>query len=342
MNLLSLLETIVISFLLSYLLTPFVGKIALKLNYLDHPKSNKVHAHPVPLLGGVAIFLAFLITLLLKANTFYLPPIIMFSLGCFVLLLVGLIDDKMGMMPSFKLFGQLLAAILVVKGGIRVGFMGNYYLNVIFSYIWIIGITNSFNLLDNMNGLSSGIAGISAAFFGIIAYLNGQFSVSVVAFAMAGSSFGFLKHNFPKAKIFMGDSGSLVLGYTLSVLAIMSGWQYGKNITTILIPFIVLGYPIFDTVLVTVMRVSQKRSVFQGGKDHSSHMLALLGFKRYRTVLAVYVICFLLGTIAIAMLYLQETTNVMIAFLVLIMLLIFGIRLGIVNERRFGRRGKNS
>ena len=340
MNLLSLLETIVISFLLSYLLTPFVGKVALKLNYLDHPKSNKVHARPIPLLGGVAIFLAFIITLLLKMHIFYLPPIIMFFGGCLVLLVVGLIDDKMGMMPSFKLFGQFLAAMLVVKGGIRVGFMGNYYLNVIFSYIWIIGITNSFNLLDNMNGLSSGIAGISAAFFGTIAYLNGQFSVSIVAFAIAGSSFGFLKHNFPKAKIFMGDSGSLVLGYTLSVLAIMSGWQYGKSISTILIPFLVLGYPIFDTVLVIVMRISQKRSIFQGGKDHSSHMLALLGFKRYRTVLAVYAICFLLGTAALSMLYLQETLNIILGSLVLVMLLAFGIRLGMVNERRFGCKGK--
>ena len=164
MGLLSLFETIVISFLLSYLLTPFVGKVALKLNYLDHPKSNKVHARPIPLLGGVAIFLAFIITLLLKVHVFNLPPIIMFSAGCLVLLVVGLIDDKMGMMPSFKLFGQFLAAMLVVKGGLRVGFMDSYYLNVIFSYIWIIGITNSFNLLDNMNGLSSGIAGISAAF----------------------------------------------------------------------------------------------------------------------------------------------------------------------------------
>ena len=340
MNLLSLLETIVISFLLSYLLTPFVGRVALKINYLDHPKSNKVHAHPVPLLGGVAIFLAFLITLLSKAHIFYLPPIVMFSAGCFVLLVVGLIDDKMGMMPSFKLFGQFLAAILVVKGGIRVGFMGNYYLNVIFSYVWIIGITNSFNLLDNMNGLSSGIAGIAAAFFGTIAYLNGQFSVSVLAFAMAGSSFGFLKHNFPKARIFMGDSGSLVLGYTLSVLAIMSGWQYGKSITTILIPFIILGYPIFDTLLVIVMRIYQKRSIFQGGKDHSSHMLALLGFKRYRTVLVVYVICFLLGTVALIMLRLQQTTNIILGSLVLVMLLVLGIRLGMINERRFGYKGK--
>ena len=161
-----------------------------------------------------------------------------------------------------------------------------------------------------------------------------------MAFAIAGSSFGFLKHNFPKAKIFMGDSGSLVLGYTLSVLAIMSGWQYGKSISTILIPFLVLGYPIFDTVLVIVMRISQKRSIFQGGKDHSSHMLALLGFKRYRTVLAVYAICFLLGTAALSMLYLQETLNIILGSLVLVMLLAFGIRLGMVNERRFGCKGK--
>jgi len=342
MDLLGLLETFAIAFLLSYLLTPFVGKVALKLNYLDRPKNNKIHAYPVPLLGGVAIFLAFIITVVVKFQAFSLTPLFIFSMGCFVLLTVGLIDDKMGMMPRFKLFGQFLAAMLIIKSGVRAGFMDSYYLNVIFSYVWIIGITNSFNLLDNMNGLSSGIAGISAVFLGIIAYLNGQISVSIIAFAIAGSSFGFLKHNFPKAKIFMGDSGSLVLGYTLSVLAIMVGWQGGRNLPMILVPFLILGYPIFDTMLVAVMRILQKRSIFQGGKDHSSHMLSLLGFKRFRAVLVVYAICVLLGITALIVSRSDQTISIALSSLALGMLLIFGIRLGIINEKRFGNKGKKT
>ena len=342
MNFIQIIEAFFVAGFISYLITPFIRMTAIKLDYLDYPKDNKVHAHPTPLLGGVAMFIAFFIAILMKEQAVAMPQVRAILLGSFILLIVGLIDDKMGMMPNFKLFGQFLAAMVVIKSGLRVEFIPNYYLSVIFTYLWIIGITNSFNLLDNMNGLSAGIAGISALFFGIISLIDGQLVASTVSFALAGCAFGFLKHNFPKANIFMGDTGSLILGYVLASLAILGSWKSFVLTTSLMIPVLVLGYPIFDTTLVSIIRILEGRSIFQGGKDHSSHRLALLGLKRYRAVLAIYGICVCLGLSAVIVTKVYWKTGVSLGILVFISMLALGIRLSTVDTKRFGRkRGAN-
>ncbi|MFA6142752.1 MAG: MraY family glycosyltransferase [Candidatus Omnitrophota bacterium] len=338
MNFIQVIETFFIAGFISYLVTPFIRMMAIKSGYLDYPKNNKVHAHPMPLLGGVAIFLAFFIAILTKEQASALPQIRAILLGSFILLIIGLVDDKMGMMPNFKLLGQFLAAMIAVKAGLRVEFISNYYLSVIFTYIWIIGITNSFNLLDNMNGLSAGIAGIASFFFGIISFMCGQFMTSIASFALAGSAFGFLRHNFPKASLFMGDSGSLVLGYVLASLAILGEWRSYILTTSLMVPVLVLGYPIFDTALVSIIRIMEGRSIFQGGKDHSSHRLALLSLKRYGAVLAIYGICICLGLSAIVVTRVHWTIGVSLGGLVFIFMLALGIRLSLVDTKRFGRK----
>lgn len=333
-----LIEIFFIAIATSYLITPFVRMVAVRLNYLDHPKDNKVHAHPTPLLGGVAIFAAFLIALAAKEDIVSIPQVKAALFGAFILLVIGLIDDRMGMMPGFKLLGQFLAAMVIIKSGLRAGFIPNYYLSVIFTYIWIIGITNAFNLLDNMNGLSAGIAGIAAVFFGTIAYTGSQMVVSAVAFALAGSAFGFLRHNFPRASLFMGDSGSLMLGYILSSVAIMGSWKASTLTTSLMIPVLILGYPIFDTTLVFVIRILERRSIFQGGKDHSSHRLALLGLKRHRTVLVIYAICALLGFMSIIVMKVQHKIGIALVAASFFALFLLGIRLGFIDTKRFGRK----
>ena len=338
MNYIQILDVFFISGFIAYLSTPFIRTIAIRLGYLDHPQDNKVHAHPTPLLGGLSIFIAFVIAILTKETVVSLPPVRAMLVGAFILVVIGLIDDKMGMMPSFKLLGQFLAAMAIIKAGLRVEFIHNYYISVIITYVWIIGITNAFNLLDNMNGLSAGIAGIAAIFFGIISYINGQPAVSAIAFALAGSSLGFLKHNFPKANIFMGDTGSLVLGYVLSAIAIMGHWKTYIFTTSIMIPILVLGYPIFDTTLVSIMRIWEGRSLFQGGKDHSSHRLALMGFKRFRTVLIIYVICIFLGLVALAVTNLHWSKGILLLIITAVIMLGFGVRLSFVDTKRFGRK----
>lgn len=331
-------EIFFISTLIAYLLTPFMRTLAFKFGYLDHPKDNKIHAHATPLLGGVAIYLALVISLLTKAEAVALPSVKAMLAGMSILLAIGLIDDKMGMMPNIKLLGQFLAAVVVIKNGLRIEFINNYYLSVVITYLWIIGITNAFNLLDNMNGLSAGVAIIAALFFGIISYMNGDRLISLISFALAGSAAGFLRYNFPKAHIFMGDSGSLLLGYVLSIIAVQGTWKTYMSMTSLMIPILVLGYPIFDTALVSVIRILEGRSIFQGGKDHSSHRIALLGLKRYKTVLAVYLICISLGLVAIAVSRLHWTIGIALGSFTFIVMFSLGTRLSLVDTTRFGRK----
>ncbi|MDO8536102.1 MAG: MraY family glycosyltransferase, partial [Candidatus Omnitrophota bacterium] len=330
------------SVVISYLITPFMAALAARIGYLDHPKTNKVHAHSTPLLGGVAIAIAFFIAILSQwdiVKAFQMDPKITALLaGAAVLLVLGLVDDRVGMGPNIKLFGQFMAAMILYKSGLRIGFLGGYYLNLAVTYLWLIGVTNAFNLLDNMNGLSAGIAVIASFFFGAIALINNQWMVAIISFALCGSCLGFLRYNFPKARIFMGDAGSLVVGFLLSSLAIFGNWKSYGLTTSIAVPLLVLAYPIFDTTLVTVMRIREGRSIFQGGRDHSSHRLALLGFKSKRAVLVIYAICITLGVSAMMVSILPFINGVFIIGFVFLALLLLGIRLSMVDTGRFGRK----
>lgn len=331
-----ILEVFITATLISYLIMPLMRTLASRAGFLDHPKDTKVHAHPMPLLGGVGIYLSFIIGIVATTNVIYDARLLGIFVGCTVLLIVGLIDDRMGMMPEVKLLAQILAAIAVVKAGVRVEFLQNYYLNTLFTYLWIVGITNSFNLLDNMNGLSSGIAGIAAVFFGIISWGTGQLEIAVISFALAGACLGFLKHNFPKAHIFMGDSGSLVIGFVLACIGVIGSWKSRFLSTSLAIPVLILAYPIFDTTLVTIIRIIEKRSVFQGGKDHSSHRLALMGLRRRNAVLLIYGICILLGISAVIVQKILPKYAFVVIGTVGIFLCLLGVRLSRVDTGRFG------
>jgi len=333
----NVVEVFILTTVISYIITPVVKSIAVKLDYLDHPKTNKVHAHPTALLGGVAIYVSFIVGLLTTVGFALDAKLTSIIIGSTFLLIVGLVDDKMGMMPEVKLLGQFLAAMIVIKSGVRVEFLHNYYLNTIFTYLWIVGITNSFNLLDNMNGLSAGIAVIASIFFGIVMCASDQISVAIVAFALAGAGLGFLKHNFPKASIFMGDTGSLVLGFVLAALAVMGSWSSKFLTTSLAMPILILAYPIFDTMLVTIMRLIEGRSIFQGGRDHSSHRMALLGLRKRRAVLVIYGICIALGLSALLMQILPLRSALILIGGASASMLILGVRLAIVDTGRFGR-----
>ena len=337
-----LLEVFFTSTIISLLSVPVVLMISERTGYLDHPQDNKRHAHSTPLLGGIAIFFAFFIGILSQWDVMVLSNmssrIIAILAGASILVILGLVDDRIGMGPDIKLLGQFMAAMVIYKSGIRISFLGNYYLNLFFTYLWIIGMTNAFNLLDNMNGLSAGIAIIASFFFGIISWMNGQGAVSILSFCLCGSCLGFLRYNFPKARIFMGDAGSLVIGFMLATIAISGNWRSMGLMTSLAVPILVLTYPIFDTTLVTIMRILQGRSIFQGGKDHSSHRLALLGFKTKNTVLLVYLICTILGLSAFFVSRASFNAAVIVIVIVSIAMLIFGIRLSLVNTGRFGRK----
>jgi UDP-GlcNAc:undecaprenyl-phosphate GlcNAc-1-phosphate transferase len=291
----------VISFLIAHGITPFARTVALRLGFLDHPEHKKSHSRPTPLLGGLAIYIAFLSSMVFVLDIHRTATGIF--LGATILLVVGLIDDKFGMMPELKLSAQILAALVAFKFGLRVTTIEDYYLCMFFTVFWIVGITNAINLLDNLNGLSSGISAISSIFFCIIAFVGKDYLTATLAASIAGASLGFLKHNFPRANIFMGDSGSLVLGFVLACLAITGSWATEDITLSLSIPIVILAYPIFDTTLVTIIRVSERRSIFQGGRDHSSHILAYAGFKKRRAVLTIFGICIFLGMAAAVIKY---------------------------------------
>lgn len=329
-------EIFVMTTLISYFMAPVIRKLALKTGYLDNPKDTKVHSHPTPLLGGLSIYLAFVIGLFVFINFKDNPKLIGVLTASTILLIVGLIDDRMGMIPEMKLLTQFLAAMIVVKSGVRIDFFHDYHVNVVLTYLWIISITNSFNLLDNMNGLSAGIAVIAAMFFGVIMLNSNQAEIAMVSFSLAGSSLGFLKHNFPRANIFMGDSGSLVIGFILASVAVMGSWNTRFLTTSLAMPIIILAYPIFDTMLVTIVRLIERRSIFQGGRDHSSHRLSLLGLKKRGTVLVIYGMCILLGITAILIQRLSLKAAIIVIAIVVLAMFVLGVRLLMVDTGRYG------
>ena len=320
-----------IAVIISYGFTPFVGRLASKFKLVDHPNSKKSHAHPTPLLGGLAIYLAFFAAVFFTID--FNTSIYGILAGGTILFILGVIDDRLGMMPSMKLSGQILAALIAYKMGVRVITFEDYYVSMFFTVFWIVGITNAFNLLDNLNGLSSGIAGISSIFFGIMAWRDNQLYIAVLSFALAGACFGFLRHNFPKAKIFMGDSGSMFLGFALSCIAILGSWETDKISLSLSLPVLILGYPIFDTTLVTFLRLKEGRSVFIGGRDHSSHILASTGLKKRNAVLMIYAICIFLGLGAFLVSALPLLQATAVFFIVSILMLSFGIFLSVKRSK---------
>ncbi len=261
------LAVFLVSSALSLFLTPLVLRFALWRNVYDHPGEHKGHADPVPYLGGLAIVGAFTLTLVLAALV--RPPVsgrgeLFTVLGLALLLAVlGLFDDVRGLSPAVRLIVEAGAGLVVFAIGAGVELFGPGVTDAVITVAWVVGITNAFNLLDNMDGLSSGVAAIAAGSIFVIAAQNGQFLVAGLAIALAGCALGFLRHNFHPARIYMGDAGALFLGFMLAYLAMKLRFDAPTN-TTFLVPILVMGVAIFDTTLVTVTRLRRGVSPFVG------------------------------------------------------------------------------
>jgi UDP-GlcNAc:undecaprenyl-phosphate GlcNAc-1-phosphate transferase len=286
-----LAEPFMVAFVASLVLTPLVRRLAIRAGCVDQPTSRKFHRTPVALLGGVALYLAFASAVVILGAS--QGPLRGILFGAAFLMLAGVVDDTRGMSPRAKLLAQAGAASIAVVSGIQTTFLGTPYLNVPFTILWIVGITNAFNLLDNMDGLAAGVATISASTFAVLASRysavgSEQAATALAAAAVAGACAGFLRYNLLRASIFMGDAGSMVLGFTLASLAALGSWRSPTVPTSLLIPILVLAYPIFDTTLVSLLRLQEGRPLFQGGTDHSSHRLVSLGVGPTEAVLLIY------------------------------------------------------
>ena len=317
-----------IAFIGSLVLVPLVRALALRIQFVDLPNNRKVHTRPLALLGGVGIYGAFALAVILTIPLD--PPVLGIMGGAGLLMILGLIDDRRGMQPLVKLAGQAVAGIIVIACGVKVNFLGVSFLNIPFTLLWLVGITNAFNLLDNMDGLSSGVASISALTFAAIAaryiYLGPEQNQALVfSAALSGACLGFLRYNLHRASIFMGDAGSMVLGFVLASIASLGSWHSATITTSILIPILVLSYPIFDTILVTLLRWQRGVPFYLGGKDHSSHRLVNLGLSKLEAVLLIYLFSLTQALAAVLVSSVTFRLALMAVFMSVCTFFIFGV-----------------
>jgi UDP-GlcNAc:undecaprenyl-phosphate GlcNAc-1-phosphate transferase len=296
--------TFVLCFIASLLLTPLAKKLAIAIGAVDKPNYRKVHQKIMPRMGGLAIFLSFLIGLLVLRP--HDPNNWSIITGSFIIVLTGLLDDKFELSPKLKLAGQLLAAIVVVViGGVDVEFINLPFggqlefglLSVPLTILWIVGVTNAINLIDGLDGLAAGVSSIGLITISFMAFLKGDAYVMSIALILLGSTLGFLIYNFHPAKIFMGDTGALFLGYMMSVVSLLGF----KNVTVLsfVVPVIILGVPISDTFFAIIRRFVHKKPLSAPDKSHLHHCLLRLGYTHKQTVLIIYAISAMFGLAAI-------------------------------------------
>ncbi|MBM3860634.1 MAG: hypothetical protein FJ395_13415 [Verrucomicrobia bacterium] len=294
-----------VGFLLSLALTPLVRRLALRLKAVDMPGDRKVHAAPVPRLGGLAIIVSFQAGLLLGFGPL---PELVYYLGDFavtwlarllpavlVIVIVGVLDDIRPLRPMTKLLAQVLAALLAVRVGVVIGMFESPWGTTVhlgvwaipISVLWMLALTNAFNLIDGLDGLSCGVGAISTLTLGAVALLRGDSGLVLVCALLAGSMIGFLRHNFHPARIFMGDTGSQFIGFTLAVLSITAAHKSTASLS-VLVPFLAFGLPLMDTLLTTLRRALKGVQVFEADGDHIHHRLLRFGLSHRQAVLMLY------------------------------------------------------
>ena len=255
-------------------------RMAYSRGFLDHPGGHKSHTEAVPFLGGGAIVLAFasavLVVSLLEPPDSGAGEVVGLFAAATVLSIVGLFDDLRDLSPTVRVLVETGAAVLVWSMGSGVAVSGVGVVDLSLTVLWVVGITNAFNLLDNMDGLAAGLATVSSLTIFAIAASNGQFLVAGLAVGLAGCTVGFLRHNHFPARIYMGDGGALFIGFLISVLAVKLRFDGGRSVSA-LVPVLACSVAVFDTTIVTLSRLRSGLSPFQGGRDHVSHRLVKLG-----------------------------------------------------------------
>ena len=330
--------TLFLCFVVAVLITPAVKWLAFKVGATDKPNQRKVHQKIMPRLGGLAIFISFIVGyVVLQPNSPYATSIV---IGATIIVLTGVLDDIYELSPKWKLFGQIAAAVVVIYGGIRIDFINLPFgghlnfglLSIPITMLWIIGITNAINLIDGLDGLAAGVSSIALVTIAGMAATMGNTYVFVFAMSLLllGSTLGFLLYNFHPAKIFMGDTGALFLGYMISVLSLLGF----KNVTvfSLIIPILILGVPISDTLFAIVRRIVNKQPLSAPDKSHLHHCLLRLGYSHRQTVLIIYGMAAMFGLAAVL---LSKATMfgalVVIAFVLLVVELVVE-KIGLVGK----------
>lgn len=326
---------------LTIILTFLVRHLARKWGIVARPRKDRWHRKPTALLGGVAIYAAFVAGFFLFAPRSTEGYVI---LGAGTLLFItGLVDDFFQIKPYMKLVMQLIAAAMVVYCDVRLPWTSYQAVNDLITIFWLVGITNAINLLDNMDGLAGGISVISCLFLAVSLLINGQSAEAMLPAMLGAAALGFLAFNFNPASIFMGDCGSMFLGFTLGGMALMSEYGRTRSLTAVLLtPVLILMIPIFDTCVVTCARKLSGRRVSQGGRDHTSHRLVALGMTERRAVLMLYFFAAMSGTLALLVGLINEDIALMVVPGFALSILFFGLYIGKVRVYEEGEEPSNN
>lgn len=319
------------------ILIPWVVRLAYRIGKVDSPDERKVHTVPIPRLGGVALFAGFLVgmgllELLVPGQLFSAEgPMRGVLVGGGLMFLVGIIDDLRPLNAKLKFGLQIVAALAAYHFGVRIDFVSNPwgglvllpgYVPLFLTVFWLVGISNTINLIDGLDGLAGGVSLISALTIGVIAFQTNQPIAGLLALALAGSTIGFLRYNFNPAKIFMGDGGALFLGFTLAAISVMGVLKLIAALA-FAVPLLILGVPIFDTSFAILRRLWNRKPIFSPDRGHLHHRLLDAGLDQRRAVLVIYGISLILGGVALTAARVEGGPTVMISGVVFLLYRLF-------------------
>ena len=328
----------IIALVVSYLLTPGVKKVAIKVGAVDRPNARKVHTHVIPRLGGLAIYIGFMAAVLFCVPLHH--ELIGMLLGCTAIVAIGIWDDICNIPARVKLVGQIAAACIPVAFGIQIEWLTNPFGDILglpeviavpLTIFWIIGFTNTVNLIDGLDGLAAGVAFIASISMFLLAVNLNQFLPALIIVSMAGAALGFLQYNFNPAKIFMGDTGSMLLGYTLAVSAVLGLVKTAATVALV-VPIIALGLPILDTTFAIIRRRMSGVPIFQPDKGHLHHRLLALGMTQKQAVLIMYFVSMILGIVALFVANVSYQTGIVTVLVVLAVIIYSAKRIGILRK----------
>ncbi|MBW5468734.1 undecaprenyl/decaprenyl-phosphate alpha-N-acetylglucosaminyl 1-phosphate transferase [Brevibacillus sp. M2.1A] len=343
------MSTLILGFLtsliISFIATPYVKNLAVKVGAVDAPNQRKVHTRIMPRMGGLAIYIGYLVAFFLFVPHTTMSEMLGIFIGSTIVMVVGMLDDKYQLSPKWKLLGQLVAtAIVVIPFGLKIGvvnlpYSGSidfssgwlFWLAIPITMFWIVGVTNAVNLIDGLDGLSAGVSAIAAGTMGVMALLMDDYKVATYCFVLLGAILGFLYFNFHPARLFMGDTGSLFLGFNLAALSIM-GFKEALFVSFI-IPIVVLGVPLWDTFFAIVRRIVNKKPISSPDKGHLHHCLLNMGLSHRSTVLTIYSISIFFGTMAILLTKTTKWTTIIVMVALLIAIHLGTEIVGLVSRR---------
>ena len=323
----------VVGFAAALGLTPLTRQIAMRLGVTAAPNKRNIHSHHMPLMGGMAIYVAFVLSILLFSPPRYLAELGAIVAGSTLLAWIGYLDDRKDLSPYVRLVVMVLAALVVALSGVQIRLFGTPLIDIPLTLFWIVALINAVNWIDNMDGLAAGIAAITSGMFLFISVTQGQILVSMLAAAIFGSAVGFLTYNFNPSSTFMGDMGAYTLGFVLAILAIKLKFATQPLNVTWMVPIFVLAVPVLDINLAILTRVMEGRSPMEAGKDHISHRVMSIGFSQRQTLFILYSFCLLFGLIAVVVSQVEPSLALQIGSFALGAMVLIFLLLMIVRRR---------